>query len=165
MGSIGILAGAAQGYSNSVQQLLFREFLQKARMTAGAHRSLVAWPDAFPLQYQSPFAKFESSSEEDNVASDIKIYQLNSNYGSDPRRLTILKNQFGEDIYAGLTGPSVVHLVSSQEQVERLERFHEEHYKRKLKAVKLQEFQVGYVKIVACLLVDSRIAENFDNVR
>ena len=61
MGGVGIAAAVGQAYSNREQQRLFAEFLQKVALKAEAHGALVAWPDALPLQYQSPFVNYEAT--------------------------------------------------------------------------------------------------------
>jgi hypothetical protein len=153
MGCVGAITGMAQVFKNGEQQLLFRDFLQKVRIIAATRQAIVAWPDALPLQYQSPFVKYETGFEKRRGTAGRVIYQLNSNYGSHPARLESLKQHFGQDVYSGLFSPNVVHLVSSREQVEQLERFSQEHYQKEVRGQQLGEFEVGDLTISAWLLV------------
>lgn len=154
IGGLGVVTGVAQAYSNREQQSRFLDYLRRNLAVAAAGQAVIAWPDAYPVQYLSPFVRDGFLAVENGAGA--RFYQFNSTWGSHPYRLKMLKADFGDDVYQNLTGPGVVHLVSAKEQVTKLETFYDEHYGRKVRGVQREEFVVGDVTITSWTLLPYR---------
>lgn len=142
-GLTGLLLGLTQIRQNHVNRSLYENMMRDVHALAGPERAVIGWSVAVPIEFQSPFAHGDRPG--------LTLFRV-SPLASHPTVLARLRARFGDDVYAGLPRPDVIHLVDNPGQIERLKTFYAEHYGWRIAAISLGAFDNGEGKTTAWTL-------------